>query len=379
MSVPLRTLLAMAEDGQTTVLAGEAGLDGLVQWVHMVEGIEISTFLQGGELVFVTGIALGGQVTLLDLVKEIYKNHAVGVVVNVGPYIPAIPQEVIRYCQDKGFPLISAPWSVHMAILMKRFSEAILVSDQIWQELGLAIRAAIFTPEREERYLSLFENKGLTPGGQFCVALVEQADGSQPGERLLLEMEDQLGKSDTENAFCLLNHQILILCAGMSEADTTCLVDQILARCRKLFPGLSLYAGVGRAAKNARCICKSYRLADKVLLFQKKRKITGVAGSYSQQGVYRLLMGVEDSELLREYTSAVLAPLLDCDRATCSDHIAFLKAWFACGCSSQRTAEALFLHRNTVDYRLRRMEELLGCDLSDFDTRVELDLALKLL
>ena len=33
----------------------------------------------------------------------------------------------------------------------------------------------------------------------------------------------------------------------------------------------------------------------------------------------------------------------------------------------QKTSELLFVHRNTVKYRLKRISEILGCDLSIYD------------
>lgn len=93
----------------------------------------------------------------------------------------------------------------------------------------------------------------------------------------------------------------------------------------------------------------------------------------------RLLEAVEDQELLREYTAALLGPLRTFDSANNTDYVGFLRTWIACDCSSQRTAEQMFLHRNTVDYHLRRIAGLLDADLSQLDTRFQLSLALKAL
>lgn len=44
--------------------------------------------------------------------------------------------------------------------------------------------------------------------------------------------------------------------------------------------------------------------------------------------------------------------------------------------SVQKTADALHIHRNTVNYKLHKLEDLLDCDLSDFSVRFTLQLAL---
>jgi carbohydrate diacid regulator len=47
-----------------------------------------------------------------------------------------------------------------------------------------------------------------------------------------------------------------------------------------------------------------------------------------------------------------------------------LQAWFACDESSAATAAALGIHRNTLDYRLRRIEAVTGLDLGRSEDRL---------
>ena len=59
MAVTVRQLFKNAEQlYRAKLIAGEEGLDNLVEWVHIVEDSEVGLFLHGGELVFTTGIIL---------------------------------------------------------------------------------------------------------------------------------------------------------------------------------------------------------------------------------------------------------------------------------------------------------------------------------
>ncbi|GIH78005.1 PucR family transcriptional regulator [Planobispora longispora] len=64
------------------------------------------------------------------------------------------------------------------------------------------------------------------------------------------------------------------------------------------------------------------------------------------------------------------------DRATL---LGTARAWFAAGGSTARTAEALFCHRNTVRYRLTRLESLTGRRFEDPREAAELFVALETL
>ena len=109
MAVELSKLMERVAHMDITLIAGEKGLNNLVSWVHMVETNVASTFLEGGEIAFTTGVGLNNGLTILDLVESIWENHAAGVVLNIGPFIENIPEEVIDFGDAHDFPIFSVP------------------------------------------------------------------------------------------------------------------------------------------------------------------------------------------------------------------------------------------------------------------------------
>ncbi|HEY3509378.1 helix-turn-helix domain-containing protein [Kribbella sp. NPDC051137] len=90
-----------------------------------------------------------------------------------------------------------------------------------------------------------------------------------------------------------------------------------------------------------------------------------------------LLLATLPDDVRRTYSNRVLGAVLDHDRRTHADLLTTLQAFLACSCSWTRTAEALHLHVNTVRYRIERVEQLTGRDLSSLEDRVDVFLALK--
>jgi len=60
-----------------------------------------------------------------------------------------------------------------------------------------------------------------------------------------------------------------------------------------------------------------------------------------------------------------LLPLRRADAERGSDLELTLRTYYECGASVSQTAQALFLHRNSVRYRLDRVRALLGADIDD--------------
>ena len=93
-----------------------------------------------------------------------------------------------------------------------------------------------------------------------------------------------------------------------------------------------------------------------------------------------------DSDLLRSQLSRsedlapfrdLVEPLVRYDRERGSDLVRTLRVYFACGANASEAADKLFLHRNSMIYRLARIEKLTGADLKN--PRVGLILQLGLL
>jgi PucR family transcriptional regulator, purine catabolism regulatory protein len=79
-----------------------------------------------------------------------------------------------------------------------------------------------------------------------------------------------------------------------------------------------------------------------------------------------------------EYYRRLLGPLRDYDRAHQGDLVKTLSAYLRHGGNSTRTANALYLHRNSLRYRLARIQALTGLDTDDPDARLALQIAVLL-
>lgn len=99
MAITIRMITKLVEHLDMKLVAGENGLDREVTWTHMVDSDIISVFLQGQELVFTTGIGLNEDLSLFELVKDVYHKGASGIVINIGPYVKSIDQDIIDFAK----------------------------------------------------------------------------------------------------------------------------------------------------------------------------------------------------------------------------------------------------------------------------------------
>jgi hypothetical protein len=126
--------------------------------------------------------------------------------------------------------------------------------------------------------------------------------------------------------------------------------------------------GVARAVAEAR---QAVRLAE--LLGGGVRMVDS-----GQFGSWELLLAMVPGEARRAFQAALLDPLVAYDRDHGTELVATLEAFLACSGSWTRAAEAMFIHVNSLRYRIRRIEELTGRDPRSLAGQAALLLALRM-
>lgn len=120
-------------------------------------------------------------------------------------------------------------------------------------------------------------------------------------------------------------------------------------------------------------LAESYRLAARALL---TAEACGLRGTYDIASLGlrpAVAMDADIGELLRK---RYLDPLAEVSSA--AELVATVRAYLACGMHVERTATRLFVHQNTVRYRIARFEELTGASLAETEVLTEVWWALEL-
>ncbi|HWX75529.1 MAG TPA: helix-turn-helix domain-containing protein [Solirubrobacteraceae bacterium] len=105
----------------------------------------------------------------------------------------------------------------------------------------------------------------------------------------------------------------------------------------------------------------------------------GAVLAFEQTGAYRLLLSAmsENPEELQRFYSETVEPLVAYDNQYETDLVGTLEAFLDADGNVAGTAQRMFTHRHTIYYRLERVRELSGHDVSSSDGREKLSLGLK--
>ena len=147
----------------------------------------------------------------------------------------------------------------------------------------------------------------------------------------------------------------------------------------KDFDSLRFTAGISRLKIGIKNIHAAWNEADHTQKaeYRLSRSENGCA-IFSELGTLCLLTELPDSEAIENFLDELIRPLEKYDAENSAALIETLGMYFRNGQNLRKTSEALYVHKNTIIYRLEKIESLLQKKINNPDTSFAIQLALKI-
>ncbi|MBV9094424.1 MAG: PucR family transcriptional regulator ligand-binding domain-containing protein [Streptosporangiaceae bacterium] len=265
----------------------------------------------------------------------------------------------------------------------RKLAEAIVAT--LESEAGEAAAAEI---------ASLMRAAGLAPDGSYLVAALglaaDQVAGPNAG-RWRSDLAEELVLPHRGGALvAALGERLVALVPLPQQGDGAAApaADMLAARLRDADPLLAadrcrirLTAGVSAPAVGVAALPGALHEADSArrLAALRARTAPGAVSVLTSDEVAssELLLATVPGSVLRSFRDRLLGPLAAYDRRHRAELLPTLREFLACSGSWNACAVRMYVHVNTVRYRIRRIEELTGRDLSSLEDQVDFFLALR--
>jgi purine catabolism regulator len=215
------------------------------------------------------------------------------------------------------------------------------------------------------------------PEGKHAVIAADWAKKEHPSYRRLETLIHGLTRADVL-VHAREDEAVIFVRLGPRQdiESARAIGENILRQAAAEFPNDPLAIGIGRAVDTLIELRDSYREARQALSMA--RRLAAPSPLYfGELNVYRLLFLLEHHPELAAFRQEIIGKLIEYDRTQGTDLIGTLTAYFAHKGNLSQTAEALFVHRNTLLYRMERIHEIGGFDLDNPETRLSVQLALR--
>jgi len=390
-----KKLLKLTQQFNLKTVAGKTGLPRIISWFHYMENPEYLNWLKGNELILTTGMFMDkNNQKLLSFIENLYEQDAAGLIINLSPYIKKIPDEVIRLGDFLGFPIFEMAPEIRIIDISESICTAIIesaakqnmtehflfsliydkvtindkvlrkaiscgyVQDQIYQTIVFSV-----TP------CNVLNAEETSIDDDTCVKLIK-----------ILASQFKILFNDTYQDFLFFsnNNQITLLYPVNSEDDIVQKIDQFITVFETKLSTYRLHAGISSRWQQLSDFPSHYEKAQNALKFIHLTGKDSKVIQYDDLDVFCLLLSISNPSELSALYMRTLEKLMTYDQTAHSDLIITLERYIEENSNMSNTANLLFIHVNTLRYRLKKVEQLLSCDLKNANTIFKLNLSLKI-
>ena len=369
--------------------AGSDAVDCPILRVNMVcDGLSAENVQTYDAVFYKTAVykTAGRSECSITEIAQVLKNHGASVLILSGEDFSMNQLERLRECCDNlSLPLIEIQSGWHMPAVMHRFYEELLLYDEPVHSVAGSLLGIIRQPETFESYSTILGTYGFYKNSDYCVAVLlfvgnQNTDHSDTG-LIKIARFIETGVSSSASAvslLCIGNRIAAVFADTEVERAEELLTAGLKAIPAELSEIYMVYMGISEKSKGLSSISPLFKYAEKAAMMQLCNGCDRCFARYSDDRLSKFIINLSDRNAVDDFVNETLGALLEYDALYNTDYVNLLRAYFRNNCSLKNTARELFVHRNSVNYALRKIESITKVSLSDINIKVELLLALRL-
>jgi DNA-binding PucR family transcriptional regulator len=346
-----------------------------VRWVHITELVDPTPWLKGGELLLTTGLQLKGPKVQHELIARLAEHKIAGLGFGTGFAHKKVPVALVNAARKLDFPVFEVPYELpFIAITERVFAQLVDERYELLQRsmagdvLAEALTGNLY-PEELQAKLRPF---GI---GEQAAVLAFSLSDPAVGAPLLERMLQRAG------VHSLVAIRAGLLCAVIDvdgvEPDPVELAERARTELQTRLGDVRAAASRPAATHSLRLSFHEARCALEAARLRNGDSSEAAVASYKDLGAFQLLLSLQDDDALMSYCRGVLGPVEQGEGEYGDELLRSLDVFIENNGHWEKAASALYCHRHTLRYRIRRVEQLTGRDFSSARDRIEFWLALR--
>ena len=341
-------LLKLSIFDGASVLAGEGGLGRKVKFIDFIEVPDAYRWLAKDTFIFTAGYAFRDTPDALTELIRVYLSGGVsGFGIKLGRFIDFLPDEIYVMANTAGFPIISLPEALPYAVIAKAVMREIFKDEQEEPFRESDWGEELFLMDRDpDGATDILEMRGWSREKRVWAL---QINGAFPSAPVLGARPHLLNFKDTTR---------IVVHAEADESPEK-FAEFVKSGAQGIWDSsiVSMY-GPCTVEKLPIAFKKASDAQNAALSLGHRHGLF----NYRQVEQLALVSRFADKKSILTCAQKVLAPLIEEDARGHMELVRTLSVWLACERSVQRASAVLYIHRNTLRYRLNKIETLISLD-----------------
>ena len=371
---------------KSKLLAGESGLNREISWPYVKSTESILQWLYGGELLFVIYRDEKKECENIPLLlNECIEKKVSGIVILMEDKdIDNITEDIISKANEENIPLFILPWDIKLIDIIQEILFKMGQEKEQSKNAKQFFETILFSKEGmygNIESLSEFYNIKLRPYHYMCIFKIEKIHNATPVKFELINNQiiNSLEEVLEQNKYTLIHMEYagylmaLVFANNYEEGKkSSSMVEDVFNFINSKYENAKLSLSFSRIRETNSNIKTSYEEALKASsMIGIYNEVSNVV-RYNDLGIVKLFVELANTNGIYEYCNENLAPIIEYDKTHGVDLIETLKCYFENNRHLVKTSQALFIHRNTLLYRLATIKSLLNTDLNNAITNLEL-------
>ena len=379
--VTCEDILNLKLDGMQ-LIAGEKGLHRMVSWTYMVQTRPYADHMNRGNfaLIVVDYVRFDYEEAARSM-EELNELGISGLAVSTVDDREDVPQSMIDRANELELPLFYIRWEGASFVDIAQSIGSLIVQTGVEnKKTGDYLYNLLFGYEINDKYVEKISGQfGLDFSRPYRVGVIvidrKYGVNLEQDEHTYEYYADCLNREvnnmEGSSMFMRFLNKFVLLFEARENKEIEHELERILRRLddKPQFKGLIRSTCIlGAAYKDPRDFGQSYQEAKNLIAKKdilpnpKNKKVL----SASSMGIYKYMFNSGNQAEILDYCNEKLRTLEEYDHANGTFLQDTLLAYYMNGFSVGKTAEALFIHRNSLQYRINKIEELLGMELDDY-------------
>lgn len=388
MALTCKSLLGLTAFNEIQLVAGQNGLEKPITWPYVKQTESLKGWINGGEILFVVEKNRDkGENFFAELMDEceMLKVSAVIFFCKGEEYVEHIPSCVCRLAEQYAIPVFEMPSDIRMIDVTREISNTIFLwnyqNKQAENFLMELLHEDYLTGNQrisdgtyygfnldKSSFVAVFCDKNMIDDGRNNLFTIQNRF-SLVSMGIAMECEKYGEKyistfscgtlicyfsSEDKEKRKLLKKKINHLLEEQNRSNTS----RILVGYSKLYPGINHMPA-------------AYEEARQALRYAMKNMDGGVSCTYEEMGILRFLLAQKRKDELLDYCNEVLYELKEIDKKENSEYVRTLWLYLKMNNNLVKTAQIMYIHRNTLVNRINKIQAIIGKDINDVKVKME--------
>lgn len=379
--VTCRDILNLKLDGME-LIAGEEGLDRIVSWSYIVQTRPYEDHMNQGNfaMIVVDDVRFDFEEVARSM-EELYALGISGLAVSVTEDKEEVPSFIIERAEEMKLPLFYIRWEgASFVDIAQGVGALILDTDVQNKRTGDYLYNLLFGYEINEKYVEKLSGQfgfDFTKFYRVGIIVVDRTYGiNLEQDEHVYEyyancLQREVKGIDGKPMFMRFLNKFVLLFEAREDKKIERELERILRTLDDSFQFKGKIRStciLGEAYRSPKDFGKSYQEAKSfiprkdVLPNARSKKVI----SASAMGIYKFMFNSGNQAEVLQYCNEKLKKLEEYDHANGAFLCDTLIAFYMNGFNAIKTAEELYIHRNSLQYRLNKIKELLEMELNDY-------------